>query len=286
MGKSFLIEQYVLTAFIGCYTRGPGQSCLSFQDQTNAQSWQTPVHPYGTNRCGPQPGVLFLLALMFLYLGIAAINIGGKTLHSWSGIGLGDGCIGELISKVLISDRNVKNWMLCDTWIIDEISMVRRFVSSGCPGDILTHGAFCQVEAELFDKLNMIGQAVRGNSRPFGGIQMVLCGDFFQLPPVPSKPKCIRCGLESLKVSYKPDEHSEPSKQELDEDEKLFAARGLARSTCDRDIMTNAKGCGTKVWKMKFAFETRTWTDCDFLNMELTKASETLFRQTQAPTDA
>ncbi|CAM9772095.1 unnamed protein product [Ectocarpus sp. 4 AP-2014] len=40
------------------------------------------------------------------------------------------------------------------------------------------------MEADLFDKLNLVGQRVKGNGQPFGGIQLVLCGDFFQLPPV------------------------------------------------------------------------------------------------------
>ena len=37
---------------------------------------------------------------------------------------------------------------------------------------------------DLFDKLDAIGRGVRGSSEPFGGLQLVLCGDFFQLPPV------------------------------------------------------------------------------------------------------
>lgn len=41
-----------------------------------------------------------------------------------------------------------------------------------------------QLSDDLFDKLDEIGQHIRKNSRPFGGIQLVLCGDFYQLPPV------------------------------------------------------------------------------------------------------
>lgn len=40
------------------------------------------------------------------------------------------------------------------------------------------------VDAALFDKLDAIAQAIRGNSAPFGGLQLIVTGDFFQLPPV------------------------------------------------------------------------------------------------------
>lgn len=52
--------------------------------------------------------------------------------------------------------------------IIDEISMV---------------------EGALFDKLEQIARTIRNNGRPFGGIQVVITGDFFQLPPVGSTAK-------------------------------------------------------------------------------------------------
>ena len=39
------------------------------------------------------------------------------------------------------------------------------------------------IEADFFNKLNELAKAVRGNDMPFGGIQIVLCGDFMQLPP-------------------------------------------------------------------------------------------------------
>ena len=41
-----------------------------------------------------------------------------------------------------------------------------------------------QLSDDLFDKLDEIGRHVRNNSHPFGGVQLVLCGDFYQLPPV------------------------------------------------------------------------------------------------------
>lgn len=96
--------------------------------------------------------------------GLAACNIGGVTLHSFGGIGLGKEDVPTLVRKI---KRNVKaknRWLKTKVLIIDEISMV---------------------DGDLFDKLEGIARAVRNNGRTFGGIQLVITGDFFQLPPVP-----------------------------------------------------------------------------------------------------
>jgi ATP-dependent DNA helicase PIF1 len=95
--------------------------------------------------------------------GIAAINVGGCTLHSFAGIGIGNGTAEHLVAKVKSSRQAKSRWMNTKILIVDEISML---------------------EADLFDKLALIGSRVRGVDKPFGGIQLVLCGDFFQLPPV------------------------------------------------------------------------------------------------------
>lgn len=94
--------------------------------------------------------------------GIAAINIGGITLHSFSGIGLGDAAVDELVERIS-NGFHLTWWQRCKTLVIDEISMI---------------------DADLFDKLEIIARIVRKNKNPFGGIQLVICGDFFQLPPV------------------------------------------------------------------------------------------------------
>jgi len=95
--------------------------------------------------------------------GIAATHMGGTTLHSWSGLGIRD----KLDEKEIktIADKNflkkrIKN---TDILIIDEISMIKP---------------------SQFDAVNRICQYARRSSRPFGGIQIVCSGDFFQLPPV------------------------------------------------------------------------------------------------------
>lgn len=96
--------------------------------------------------------------------GLAACNIGGVTLHSFAGIGLGKEPVPDLIRKIKKNNKAKTRWMKTKVLIIDEISMV---------------------DGELFDKLEAIARAIKNNSLPFGGIQLVITGDFFQLPPVP-----------------------------------------------------------------------------------------------------
>jgi uracil-DNA glycosylase len=97
--------------------------------------------------------------------GCAALLLGhkAKTLHSWAGIGLGKESTAELYVKISRNRKAKKNWLCTDLLIIDEISMMT---------------------AELFDKLNELAKKIRSNKKPFGGIQLLLVGDFFQLPPV------------------------------------------------------------------------------------------------------
>ena len=99
--------------------------------------------------------------------GCAALLLGkgAKTLHSWAGIGLGKESADIIISKIKKSFKAKKNWLSMDCLIIDEISMMTP---------------------DLLDKLDLIGRGVRKNmgKRPFGGLQVILVGDMYQLPPV------------------------------------------------------------------------------------------------------
>jgi len=94
--------------------------------------------------------------------GIAAVNIGGVTLHSWACVGLGDGSQSDLLQNVRTHARR-KNWLTAKALVIDELSML---------------------DARLLDALEYIARKMRNDERIFGGLQLVLCGDFFQLPPV------------------------------------------------------------------------------------------------------
>ena len=105
--------------------------------------------------------------------GCAALLLGckAKTLHRWAGIGLGmksiEFNVQRIMDKKKYSMRAVRDvWRKTDVLVVDEVSML---------------------SLKLFDLLNAIGKAVRGNRLPFGGIQVILLGDFFQLPPVGDK---------------------------------------------------------------------------------------------------
>ena len=107
--------------------------------------------------------------------GLAACNIGGVTLHSFAGIGLGKEAVPELVKKIKRNQKAKSRWMRTKVLIIDEISMV---------------------DGDLFDKLEAIARALRNNGRPFGGIQLVITGDFFQLPPVPDYGKIAKFAFD------------------------------------------------------------------------------------------
>ncbi|XP_045500625.1 ATP-dependent DNA helicase PIF1 [Colias croceus] len=103
--------------------------------------------------------------------GVAACHIGGTTLHAFAGIGDGSGTVEKLCEKALKLPLVAQKWRKCKHLIIDEISMV--------------DGAY-------FEKLEAVARHVRRNDKPFGGIQLILCGDFLQLPPVVDKTKAAK----------------------------------------------------------------------------------------------
>jgi len=100
--------------------------------------------------------------------GCAAVLIGckAKTIHSWSGIGLGNGTIGFNVKKVTLNKYKQKTWKSIDVLVIDEVSMMSQ---------------------KIFEMLDAIGKTARQSVRPFGGIQVIFLGDFYQLPPVGNK---------------------------------------------------------------------------------------------------
>lgn len=53
------------------------------------------------------------------------------------------------------------------------------------------------VDGELFDKLEQIARTIRNNGRPFGGIQLIITGDFFQLPPVPEQGRVAKFAFDA-----------------------------------------------------------------------------------------
>jgi ATP-dependent exoDNAse (exonuclease V) alpha subunit len=98
--------------------------------------------------------------------GVAAINIGGTTIHAWSGMGLGDAEGMQLLDKVEKNRKAKYRIKNAKVLVIDEISMAT---------------------ATLLEKLDICCQYIRNNGKPFGGIQVIFTGDFLQLPPVFNK---------------------------------------------------------------------------------------------------
>jgi ATP-dependent DNA helicase PIF1 len=103
--------------------------------------------------------------------GVAALQIGGQTLHSWAGIGLGKRSVADLVLKITKFSACRKRWQNTHVLVIDEVSML---------------------SPELLEKLDRIAREIRGSpSSPFGGLQLILTGDFCQLPPVEGNRFCF-----------------------------------------------------------------------------------------------
>nr|GAT43685.1 DNA repair and recombination protein [Mycena chlorophos] len=102
--------------------------------------------------------------------GIAALAVSGCTLHSWAGVGLGKQPVNSYTGRWLKNrqryERVIQRWRTTEALLIDEISMI---------------------DGKFFDKLEEIARIMRHSDLPFGGIQLIICGDMFQLPPVPDR---------------------------------------------------------------------------------------------------
>ncbi len=95
--------------------------------------------------------------------GIAATHVGGMTIHAWSGIGIREYLSPSDVDAIASKEHVARRIGKATTLIIDEISMLS--------GEALT-----MVDSVL--------REVRRDDRAFGGLQVVMVGDFFQLPPV------------------------------------------------------------------------------------------------------
>ena len=108
--------------------------------------------------------------------GIAASHLGGQTIHSFFSLGIRDsideGYVEFLLDKKYLKTRFSKLKLL----IIDEVSMI---------------------SPEIFSAMDLILRGFKGTDAPFGGVQVVISGDFFQLPPVSKVPKEKRFAWQS-----------------------------------------------------------------------------------------
>ena len=95
--------------------------------------------------------------------GIASTHIGGMTIHSWSGIGIRDTLTQYDLDKISTNEKVSRRAKKANVLVIDEVSML---------------------DGKILDMVNLVLKTVRQREEPFGGIQVVFVGDFFQLPPV------------------------------------------------------------------------------------------------------
>lgn len=95
--------------------------------------------------------------------GIAATHIGGTTIHSWSGMGIQDYVSEQDLVRLGSKKTLIKRYNAADVLVIDEVSML--------------HG-------RRLDSVNLLAKRLRQSEKPFGGLQVVLVGDLFQLPPI------------------------------------------------------------------------------------------------------
>lgn len=102
--------------------------------------------------------------------GIAATHLGGTTIHTWSGLGIRDFLTKDDERWLEGNDKLIKRYNATDVLVIDEVSML--------------HGA-------RLDMLDQTAKILRKNEAPFGGLQVILVGDLFQLPPVTRGPGAI-----------------------------------------------------------------------------------------------
>lgn len=95
--------------------------------------------------------------------GSAAWQIGGRTLHNFAGVGLAKSDVKWLVMDLLRKPDKVLEWQLVETLILDEVSMF---------------------QPAYLTKLDELARTLRRSKAVFGGIQLVMVGDYFQLPPV------------------------------------------------------------------------------------------------------
>lgn len=106
--------------------------------------------------------------------GTAAVLLecNAKTVHSWGGIGLANGERMAVANRVNKSRFKKRNWKTVDLLIVDEVSMM---------------------SCKLFEILEITARLCRKNPKPFGGIQVIFTGDFYQLPPVGNEDEPDTC---------------------------------------------------------------------------------------------
>ncbi|MDO8624162.1 MAG: AAA family ATPase [bacterium] len=119
--------------------------------------------------CGIEPSVTAAT-------GIAATHVAGMTLHSWSGIGISEHLSPADIDRIASKEHVARRIQKAKILIIEEVSML---------------------SAATFEMADAICREVRTRDEPFGGLQVVMVGDFFQLPPVAKQGRPVAFAYDS-----------------------------------------------------------------------------------------
>ncbi|HOX29717.1 MAG TPA: AAA family ATPase [Candidatus Paceibacterota bacterium] len=162
--------------------------------------------------------------------GIAATHINGMTIHSWSGLGVRDSLDGKTVKDLKERYYLKSRYKKTEVLVIDEISMLHHY---------------------RLDLLDRIFKEFKGNNLPFGGVQVVLCGDFFQLPPVARQDEpparfvyhSLAWQLLDLKICYLDEQHRQNDSDFID---VLNAIRGNAVTSRERKHLESRIGSGIK----------------------------------------
>lgn len=104
--------------------------------------------------------------------GCASILLGqgSRTLHSLLGLGLLSGTVHDVYRRIRKNELAFETWQTLDLLIVDEVSMMSR---------------------RVFEYIEQLARMLRENEQPFGGLQVIFSGDFFQLPPVSENEFCF-----------------------------------------------------------------------------------------------
>lgn len=190
--------------------------------------------------------------------GIAATILNGQTIHSWTGIGIKESLSKAQLYQLESDEKLSKKINKTDVLIIDEISML---------------------SASRLDSINLVCQQIRQSSKAFGGLQVVVAGDFFQLPPVvktESEDGRLACqadiwSIMDLKVAYLDDQFRQKT------DDKLYSIlKAMRENLLSASLIESLEKCLNS--KIDFGKVTKLYSHNRSVdqenNLELSKIDE------------